>query len=63
MFSGCTALPDCKKPKLGSSDQEASPSAGTNIRVVSVLCHAGKCILTAISGGLGISKVPGCHLL
>ena len=57
MFSGCTALPDSKKL------QEASPSAGINIRVVSVPCHAWKCILTAISGGLGISKVPGCHLL
>ena len=26
MFSGCTVLSDRKKTKLGSSDQEASPS-------------------------------------
>ena len=29
-------LPDCKEAKLGSSDQEASPSAGKNTRVVLV---------------------------
>ena len=30
MFSGCTVLPDSKETKLGSSDQEVSPSAGKN---------------------------------
>ena len=30
MFSGCTVLPDSKETELGSSDQEASPSAGKN---------------------------------
>ena len=28
MFSGCTVLPDSKETKLGSSNQEASQSAG-----------------------------------
>ena len=27
-FSGCIVLPDSKETELGSSDQEASPSAG-----------------------------------
>ena len=52
MFSGCTVLPDNKETELGSSDQEASPSAGKNIG-----------ILTAVSSGVDICKVPGCHLL
>ena len=30
MFSGCTVLPDSKETELGSSNQEASPSAGKN---------------------------------
>ena len=30
MFSGCTVPPDSKETKLGSSNQEASPSAGKN---------------------------------
>ena len=38
MFSGCTVPPDSKQTKLGSSDQEASPSAGKNTRVVLVPC-------------------------
>ena len=38
MFSGCTLPPDSKETKLGSSDQEASPSAGKNTRVVLVPC-------------------------
>ena len=36
MFSGCTVLPDSKKTELGSSDQEASPSAGKDTGVVLV---------------------------
>ena len=35
------------------------PTAG----VVLVLCCARKCVPTAISGGVDISEVPGCHLL
>ena len=63
MFSGCTVLPDSKETELGSSDQEASPSAGKNTRIVLVPCHTWKCVPTAISGGVDISKVPGCHSL
>ena len=63
MFSGCTVLPDSKKTELGSSDQEASPSAGKNTGVVLVPCSCMECIPTAISGGVDISEVTGCHLL
>ena len=49
MFSGCSVLPDSREIELGSSDEEAFPSASKNIGV--------------ISGGVDISKVPGCHLL
>ena len=63
MFSGCTVLSDSKETELGSSDQEASPSAGKNTGIVLVPCCTWKCVPTAISGGVDISKVPGCHLL
>ena len=63
MFSGCTVLPDSKETKLGSSNQEASPSAGENTGIVLVQCHAWKCVPTAISGGVDISEVRGCYLL
>ena len=63
MFSGWTVLLDSKETELGSNDQEASPSAGKNTGIVLVPCHAWKCVPTAISGGVDISKVPGCHLL
>ena len=36
MFSGWTVPSDSKETKLGSSDQEASPSAGKNTGVVLV---------------------------
>ena len=56
-------LPDSMETELGNSDPEASPSTGKNTGVV--LCHirAWKCVPTAISGGVDISEVPGCHLL
>ena len=38
MFPGCTVLPDSNKTKLGSSNQEASPSTGKNTGVVLVPC-------------------------
>ena len=38
VFSDCTVLPDSKETKLGSSNQEASPSAGKNTGVVLVPC-------------------------
>ena len=30
--------------------------------IVLLSCHAWKCVPTAISGGVDISEVPGCHL-
>ena len=59
MFSGSTVLPDSKKTELGSSDQEASPSAGKNTGIVLVSCRAWNCVPTAISSGVDISEVPG----
>ena len=56
-------LPDSKVTKLGSSNQEASPSAGKNTGVVLVACLSWKCFVTTISGGFDVSEVPGCHLL
>ena len=63
MFSGSTVLPDSKETELGSIGQEASPSAAKNAGIVSMPCHAWKCVPTAISGGVDISEVPVCHLL
>ena len=62
MFSGCIVLPDSKETKLGRSDQDASPSAGKNTRLVLVPFHTWKCHPTVISGGVDICKVPGLHL-
>ena len=59
MVSGCTVSPDIKKSKLGSSEQEASLSAGA----VLVPCRAWKCVPTATSSVVDVSEVPGCHLL
>ena len=36
MFSGCNVPSDSNKTQLGSSDEEASPSAGKNTRVILV---------------------------
>ena len=58
-----TVPPDSKESELRSSNQEASPSAGKNTGIVLVPCRAWKCVPTAISGGVDISEVPGCHLL
>ena len=63
MFPGCPVLADGKNTKLGSSNQEASSSAGKNTEIVLVPCHAWNCVLTAISGGANISEVPECHLV
>ena len=41
--SGYTVMLDSKDTKLGSGDQEASPSAGKNTRVVLVPCCT-KCV-------------------
>ena len=56
-------LPDSKETDLGSSNQEASPSAGKNTGIVLVPCCARECVPTAISGGVDNSEVPVCHLL
>ena len=63
MFSGYTVLPDSKKTKLRSRNQEASPSARKNTSIVLVPCRAWKCVPTTISGGVDISEVSRCHLL
>ena len=34
MFSGCPVPPDSKETKLGSSNQETSPSAGAGVVLV-----------------------------
>ena len=63
MFSGCTVPPDSKETKPGSSNQEASLTAGKNTGIVLVPCHTWKCVHTAIPGGVDISEDTGCHLL
>ena len=63
MFSGCTVPPDSNKTELGSTDQEASPSAGKNTGVLFVPCHTWICVPTAMSGHVDISKASRCHLL
>ena len=63
MFPGSTVRPDSIESKLGSRNQEASLSADENICIVLVSCYSWKCIPTAISGGVDISEVRGCHLL
>ena len=49
--------------ELGSSDQEVSPSAGKDTRMVLVPCRTWKCFPTAISGGVDFLKALGYHLL
>ena len=63
VFSGCNVLPNIKETELGSSNQEASPLADKNNRVVLVPCHAWKCVPIAISSGVDVSEVPESHLL
>ena len=62
MISGCTVPPDSNY-ELASSNKEASPSAGKDNGIFLVPCCTWKCVSIAISGGVDISKVPGCHLL
>ena len=62
MLSGCTAPPDSNEIELGSSKQETS-SADKNTRIVLLSCRTLKCAPTAVSGGVDISEVTGCHLL
>ena len=58
MFSGCTVPPDSKETELGSSNQEASPSAGKNTGVVLVPSGTRKCVPTANLDDVDISEVP-----
>ena len=53
--------PGSKETEPESSEQETSPSAGKNTGIILVPCYTWKCVLTAISGGVVISEVPGCH--
>ena len=53
--------PDSKETELGSSNQEASPSAGKNTRIVLLPSCAWKCDPTAISGGVDIPEVSASH--
>ena len=55
--------PHSKKTELGHSNQKASPSASKNTGLVLVPCCTWKCVPTAISGVVNISKVPRCHFL
>ena len=61
MFSGCTVPSHCKETIIGSKDHKASPSACKNTGLVLVLFCAWKCAPKAISGGVDISELPGCH--
>ena len=63
MLSGYTVPPDSKEIELGSSNQEASLPTGKNTRLVLMSCHTWRCVPTAISGGVDVLRVPGCHLL
>ena len=63
VFSDCTVPSVIKDTKLGSSKKEAIPSLDKNNEMVSLPYPTWKCISIAISGGIDISKIPGCHLL
>ena len=52
-----------KETKIGSSNEKAFPLLVKNNREVLVSCVPWKCVPTAISGGVDIPDVPGCHLL
>ena len=58
MLSGSTVPPDSRETEFGSSNQEVSPSAGKNAKVVLVPYHVWKCIPTAIPGGVDIFSAP-----
>ena len=62
MLFGCTVPSDSKETELGSSGQEASPSAGKNIGIVLVPCCTWKCVPTAVYSGVDISDVHSVNL-
>ena len=53
--------PNSKETQLGSSNQEASPSASKNTGIVLMPCCAWKYVSTAISSGVDISEVHVCY--
>ena len=55
--------PESKESKLGSSNQQAFPSAGQNSGVLLAPCCGWKCVPTTNSIAVDISEAPGCHLL
>ena len=63
VFSDCTVLLNSKETRLGSRDQEVSPSTGKDTGEVLVPCWTWKCVPTAISSSVGISEFSGYHLL
>ena len=63
MFSDCNVPPDSKETELGSSNQEAFPSAGKNTVVVLVPCSTMEVRLYSYFGCVDIFEVPGSHLL
>ena len=62
VFSGCIIPPDNKDIKLGSINQELSPSTGKNTGLVLMPCHIGKHGPSRSFVGVIISEVPGCYL-
>ena len=60
---GCTVPPGIKETEHGSSNQDASSSAGKIIEVVLVPCRVSKYVPTSISSGVDFSEVPECHFL
>ena len=63
MFSGFTVSTDSKDTELGSSDQEASSSAGKNTGVVLVPCSCMEVCPHRYFWCVDISEIPGCQLL
>ena len=63
VLSGCIVMPNGKETKLGSIDQEFSPSAGKRTRVVLVPCCTWTCVPTTVSSGVDTWETPRCHIL
>ena len=63
VFFGYTVLPDSKEIELESNNQEGSPSAGKNSRVVLVPYLHMEVHPYSFCGGVDVSEVLGCHFL
>ena len=63
VLSGYIVPPDSKETELGGSDQEASPSAGKNTRVILVPRSYMEVRPYSYFRWCGYFEVPGCHLL